>query len=32
VDKAGVVRFRQRYVPGTLPDLEEILTVVHGLG
>ena len=32
VDKAGVVRFRQRYVPGTLPDLEEILTVVGGLG
>ena len=32
VDKAGVVRFRQRYAPGTLPDLEEILTAVEGLG
>ena len=32
VDKAGVVRFRQRYTPGTLPDAEEILKVVEGLG
>ena len=32
VDKAGVVRFRQRYSPGTRPDAEEILKVVEGLG
>jgi peroxiredoxin (alkyl hydroperoxide reductase subunit C) len=31
VDKAGIVRFRQRYSPGTLPDAEEILKVVEGL-
>ena len=31
VDKAGIVRFRQRYTPGTLPDAEEILKVVEGL-
>ena len=32
VDKDGVVRFRQRYTPGTLPDPEAILQVVEGLG
>jgi peroxiredoxin len=32
VDKAGIVRFRQRYTPGTLPDPEEILKVVESLG
>ena len=32
VDKAGVVRFRQRYTPGTLPDAEEIVKVVESLG
>ena len=31
VDKAGIVRFRQRYTPGTLPDAEEILKVVESL-
>ena len=31
VDKAGVVRFRQRYTPGTLPDAEEIVKVVESL-
>ena len=31
VDKAGVVRFRQTYVPGTLPNPEEILQVLTGL-
>jgi peroxiredoxin (alkyl hydroperoxide reductase subunit C) len=31
VDKTGVVRFRKRYTPGNLPDVEEILQVVEGL-
>jgi alkyl hydroperoxide reductase subunit AhpC len=31
VDKTGVVRFRQRYAPGTLPDAEEIVKVVESL-
>ena len=32
VDKEGVVRFRQTYQPGVLPDPAEILGVVEGLG
>lgn len=32
VDKAGVIRFRQMYEPGTLPDPEAIVHVVQGLG
>lgn len=32
VDKNGIVRFRQRYTPGTLPDPEEILKAVESLG
>ena len=32
VDKEGVIRYRQTYGPGTLPDPEEILAVVQGLG
>ena len=32
VDKDGVVRFRQTYQPGVLPDPTEILGVVEGLG
>jgi alkyl hydroperoxide reductase subunit AhpC len=32
VDKQGIVRFRQQYTPGTLPDPEAILTVVESLG
>ena len=32
VDKEGVIRFRQTYAPGTLPDPEAILQVVEGLG
>ncbi len=31
VDKEGVVRHRQTYTPGVLPDTEEILKVVDGL-
>jgi len=31
VDQDGVVRFRQRYTPGTLPDGEEILKAVESL-
>ena len=31
VDKAGMIRFRQTYQPGTLPDPEAILQVVEGL-
>jgi alkyl hydroperoxide reductase subunit AhpC len=31
VDKQGVVRYRQTYVPGTLPDPEEILSIVAKL-
>ena len=32
VDKEGIVRFRQTYNPGTLPDPVEILKVLEGLG
>ena len=32
VDKGGVVRFRQTYTPGVLPDPAEILKVVERLG
>lgn len=32
VDKTGVVRFRQTYTPGTLPDAEAIANVVASLG
>jgi alkyl hydroperoxide reductase subunit AhpC len=31
VDKTGVVRFRQQYVPGTLPDPAAIVKVVESL-
>ena len=31
VDKEGIIRFRQTYVPGVLPDTEEILGVVDKL-
>ncbi len=31
VDKQGVIRHRQTYAPGTLPDTEEILKIVEGL-
>jgi alkyl hydroperoxide reductase subunit AhpC len=29
VDKEGIVRFRQTYAPGTLPDTEAILQVLE---
>lgn len=32
VDKKGVVRFREVYGPGELPDPERLLQVVKGLG
>ena len=32
VDKAGIVRFRQTYAPGTLPDPEAILQVLENIG
>jgi hypothetical protein len=32
VDKGGMIRFRQTYTPGNLPDPVEILKVVEGLG
>lgn len=32
VDKTGVVRFRQTYAPGTLPDAQAILQVLESLG
>ena len=32
VDKAGIIRFRQSYTPGVLPNPEEILAVLDGLG
>lgn len=32
VDKDGVVRFRQTYAPGTLPEPEKILEELSGLG
>ena len=31
VDKDGVIRFRQTYGPGSLPNPEDILNVVEGL-
>ena len=31
VDKEGIIRFRQTYVPGVLPDTEEILSEVDKL-
>ena len=31
VDKEGIIRFRQTYAPGVLPDPEEILSVVDKL-
>ena len=31
VDKAGIIRHRQTYEPGTLPDTEGILGVVDSL-
>ena len=31
VDKSGVIRFMEKYVPGTLPDPNEILQFVKGL-
>lgn len=31
VDKQGIVRYRQTYAPGNLPDPEEILSVVAKL-
>jgi alkyl hydroperoxide reductase subunit AhpC len=32
VDKAGIVRFRQTYAPGTLPDPEAILQILESIG
>ena len=32
VDKYGVVRFRETYNPGTLPDVQDILTQLGKLG
>ena len=32
VDKEGIVRFRESYTPGVLPNPEEILAVLDGLG
>ena len=32
VDKEGVIRLRQTYEPGVLPDTEEILAAVDKLG
>ena len=31
VDKEGVVRFRETYTPGILPDPQEILAVLESL-
>ncbi len=31
VDKQGVVRFRETYTPGILPDPQEILAALAGL-
>ena len=31
VDKEGVVRFRETYAPGTLPDPENVLSELNGL-
>jgi len=32
VDKDGIIRHRQTYVPGTIPDPAEVLKVVEKLG
>jgi hypothetical protein len=32
IAKQGIIRFRQRYTPGTLPDPEAILKAVESLG
>jgi peroxiredoxin (alkyl hydroperoxide reductase subunit C) len=32
VDKAGVVQFRETYTPGNLPDPQQILEAIDGLG
>ncbi len=32
VDKTGIVRFRQTYTPGNLPDTEAIVNVITSLG
>jgi len=31
IDKAGVIRYRQVYQPGTLPDPREVLRIIEGL-
>jgi len=31
IDKEGVIRFRELYEPGTLPDPRDIFTVMEGL-
>jgi alkyl hydroperoxide reductase subunit AhpC len=31
IDKSGVIRYRQTYEPGTLPDPQEILRVIESL-
>ena len=31
IDKEGIVRFRELYEPGTLPDPSDILEVMEGL-
>jgi hypothetical protein len=31
VDKEGIVRFRETYAPGTLPDPADILAVIQKL-
>ena len=31
VDKAGIIRFRETYQPGILPNPDEILNVLAGL-
>ncbi len=32
IDKEGVVRFRELYEPGILPDPKDILVIMEGLG
>ena len=32
VDKEGIIRFRETYVPGVLPDPEDILAAIDKLG
>jgi alkyl hydroperoxide reductase subunit AhpC len=32
IDKTGIVRFRQTYNPGTLPDADAIVNVITSLG